>query len=103
MTLAPGDVLTCTVSYEVRAADVGTLTNGAAGSAVDPDENLLTGTASAAVTVTAAAAAGGNAAGQAGAGLAITGGDLPWYAAALGVMLLLAGAATMVVRRARRC
>ena len=104
VTLAPGDVLTCTVSYEVRAADVGTLTNGAAGSAVDPDENLLTGSASAAVTVTvpAAAAVGGNAAGQAGAGLAITGGDLPWYAAGFGLMLLLAGAATMAVRRARR-
>ena len=110
VTLAPGDVLTCTVSYEVRAADVGTLTNGAAGSAVDPDENLLTGTASAAVTITAPATpgdttppvTGGNAAGQAGAGLAITGGDVPWYAAGFGVMLLLAGAATMAVRRARR-
>ena len=105
VTLAPGDVLTCTVSYEVRAADVGTLTNGAAGSAVDPDENLLTGSASAAVTVTAPAAPGGTtppAASQAGAGLAITGGDLPWYTAGLGALLLLAGAATVAARRARR-
>jgi hypothetical protein len=102
--LAPGAVLTCTVSYEVRAADVGTLTNGATGSAVDPGENVLTGSASAAVTVTVPAAAviGGNAPGPAGAGLAITGGDLPWYAAGFGLMLLLAGAATIALRRARR-
>lgn len=104
VTLAPGEVLTCTVSYEARAADVGTLTNEAQGSAIDPGENVLDGSASATVTVTvpAAASVGGNAAGAAGAGLAITGGDLPWYAAGFGLMLLLAGTATMAVRRARR-
>ncbi|MDY0828335.1 hypothetical protein SK224_04255 [Microbacterium sp. BG28] len=101
--LAPGDVLTCTVSYETRAADVGTLSNGAAGSAVDPRDNVLTDSATAAVTVVAPAVVPVVTPPAATAShLAITGTDLPGYAAGFGAMLLLAGAVMMIVRRTRR-
>lgn len=93
VTLAPGDVLTCAVSYEVRAADVGTLTNGVIGTAVDPDDNTLIGSDSAAVTVTAVAA---------GASLAITGANAPWVLVGTALVLLLAGIAVVSIRRMRR-
>lgn len=93
VSLAPGEVLTCTVTYEVRAADVGTVTNRAVGTAVDPQDNTLVGAANAAVTVTASAA---------GAGLAITGASAPWLAAGVGAVLLITGAVVFGIRRARR-
>lgn len=92
VTLAPGSALTCTVVYKVAQADVGTVTNRAIGTAIDPQNKTIVGEAKAAVTVTAATAAG----------LAITGGNTPWLAAGLGALLLVAGLVVFFVRLARR-
>jgi hypothetical protein len=102
VTLAPGETLTCTVEYEVDAADVGTVTNNAGGTATDPHGDSIAGNGSAELVVVAAPVVPAAPAGPAGASLAITGGDAPWLVGGVGAILLLVGASVLAFRRALR-
>lgn len=93
VTLSPGEVLTCTASYQVKAADVGSVVNHAEGTGLDPSGQPLAGTDQVTLEV---------ASGSSGGGLAFTGADGWQYYAGGSLLAMSLGLILMGVSRRRR-
>ncbi|GAA1236329.1 hypothetical protein GCM10009588_12480 [Microbacterium phyllosphaerae] len=97
--LLPGEVVVCSATYTVTAADLdgSALINTASAKSIAPDGTAVSSDPSTARiddVVTAES--------PEGAGLAVTGGTLAWGAAILALCLLIAGGALVAVRRRRQ-